>query len=221
MKEILDKILEFLNQKWVKIAGIALAALLLVGLGFYLGRKREPDVIIKEKTEYVELPPIHDTIDRPVPYKVKVPADTADIIRACIRDGLYSELFPEKVLTDTVYISKEDTTAILRDWATERFYAETLFDSDTLGKFSFDAMVKYNRLANFNYTFVPIQKQTEVVTRSVRTFLPYIGVGLTLNDMYMAQGGLFFKQDYGLGVQYIYDHKTNTTSYGAMFMYMF
>lgn len=221
MKDIWNDLIEFFKQKWVKIAGIVLAALLLVALGFYLGRKREPDVIVKEKIEYVELPPIHDTIDRPVPYKVKVPADTADIIRACIRDGLYSELFPGKEPSDTVYITKEDTSAVLHDWATERLYSETLFDIDTLGRCTVDAMVKYNRLQNMSYVFVPIQKQTEITTRSVRTFLPYIGGGLTTTEMYMVQGGVFFKQDAGFGLQYIYDYRTKSNAYGAMFLWMF
>ena len=221
MKELLEEIKAFFQKKWVKIAGIVLAALLLVALGFYLGRKREPDVIVKTVTEYVELPPIHDTIDKPVPVKVKVPADTADIIRACIRDGLYAELFPEKEITDTVYITKEDTTAILRDWASERLYSETLFDIDTLGRCTFNAAVQYNRLTNLNYTFVPIQKQTEITTRSVRTFLPYVGAGLTINQMYMAQGGVFFKQDWGFALQYMYDANTKLNTYGGMIMYMF
>ena len=221
MKELLEEIKAFFQKKWVKIAAIAIAAFLLIALGFYMGRKREPDVIVKTVTEYVELPPIHDTIDKPVPYKVKVPADTADIIRTCIRDGLYAELFPGKEPADTVYITKEDTTAILRDWAAQRLYSETLFDIDTLGRCTFNAEVQYNRLSNMNYTFIPIQKQTTVTTRSVRTFLPYIGGGLTMNEMYMAQGGIFIKQDFGMAVQYIYDNKTKTNAYGALFLYMF
>lgn len=218
---MIDFLVYFFKQKWVKVAGYVLAALFLLGLGFYIGRKREPDVIIKEKIKYVELAPIHDTIDNPVPYKVLVPADTANVIREAKRSGKYADLFPVAAPGDTVYVTEEDTSAVIKDWGTERLYSKTLFDSDTLGKFSFNAAVKYNRLTNFDYTFVPVQKQTETIVRSKRTFLPYVGAGLTLNEMYMAQGGMFFKQDFGLGVQYIYDNKTKTNTYGAMLMYMF
>jgi hypothetical protein len=132
---------------------------------------------------------------------------------------LLAELFPEK--KDTVFITKADTAAVLKDWATERLYSETLFDSDTLGKFSFDAAVKYNRLASFDYTFVPVQKQTETTIKTTRMFLPYLGAGMSLNGSIMAQGGMFFHQDAGFALQYQYDPKLKQNSVGGMFLWMF
>lgn len=204
---------------WWKIALIAFLALLVFGLGYYIGWKKDPEVITKVEVKYVELPPIHDSIPKPVPYKVVEPADTANIILACIKDGLYTELFPDK--KDTIYVTKEDTTAVLKDWATERKYKETLFDSDTLGRFAFDATVKYNRLANFEYTFVPIQKQTETTIRTTRKFLPYLGAGLDTSGSVLGQGGMFFHQDAGFALQYRYDTQAKKNSVGALFLYMF
>jgi hypothetical protein len=208
-----------MEKNWWKIAVIVIAALALFWGGFYIGKQRDPEVIIKEKVKYVELPPIHDSIPYPKPYKVIEPVDSLNIIMEAKMSGLLAELFPEK--KDTVFITKADTAAVLKDWATERLYSETLFDSDTLGKFSFDAAVKYNRLASFDYTFVPIQKQTETTIKTTRMFLPYLGAGMSLNGSIMAQGGMFFHQDAGFALQYQYDPKLKQNSVGGMFLWMF
>lgn len=209
------------KKNWWKVGVIIAAAILLFGLGFYIGKKREPEVVVKTEVKYVELPPIHDSIPTPVPVYVKQPADTLNILLSLVRNGKYSEYFPERVRDSLVYVTKEDTAAVIRDWASERLYKETLFDSDTLGRFVFDAKVQYNRLQNFDYTYTPVQKQTESAIRTVRTFLPYLGAGLDLNGSVIGQGGVFFKQDAGLAVQYRYDTKRKEHTVGAMFMYMF
>ena len=209
-----------MNEKnWWKIAVIVIAALALFWGGFYIGRQRDPEVITKTEIKYVELPPIHDSISKPVPYKVVEPVDSMNIIMEAKMSGLLAELFP--VEKDTVYITKADTAAVLKDWATERLYSETLFDSDTLGRFSFDAAVKYNRLASFDYTFTPVQRQTETTIKTTRKFLPYFGAGIATDGALMGQGGMFFHQDAGFAVQYRYDTKLKQNSVGAMFLYMF
>lgn len=209
-----------MEHNWWKIAVIVIAALALFWGGFYLGRSRDPEVITKEVVKYVELPPIHDSIPYPKPYKVIEPVDSMNIIMEAKMSGLLAELFPNEG-KDTVYVTEKDTTAALRDWATERRYKETLFDSDTLGRFSFDAMVKYNRLASFDYTFTPVQKQTETTIKTTRKFLPYLGAGIATDGALMGQGGMFFHQDAGFAVQYRYDTKLKQNSVGAMFLYMF
>ena len=209
-----------MNEKnWWKIAVIVIAALALFWGGFYLGRSRDPEVITKEVIKYVELPPIHDSIPYPKPYKVVEPVDSMNIIMQAKLSGLLAELFPEK--KDTVYVTQADTAAVLKDWATERRYKETLFDSDTLGRFSFDAAVKYNRLTSFDYTFVPIQKQTETTIKTTRKFLPYIGAGFDSGMGLLGQGGMFFHQDAGFALQYRYDTQLKQSTYGGMFLWMF
>lgn len=206
---------------WWKVAVIGIVALLLFGLGFYIGRKQEPQVITKYIVKYEQLPPVHDTTDKPVPYYVKEPVDTVNVILECIKSGLYSEMFPNTHSTDTIYVTPEDTSMVIRDWATERKYVETLFDIDTLGKFVLNATVQYNRLDGVGYDYTPVQKQTETTIKTTRSFLPYVGGGLNTAGMFMAQGGMFFKQDAGFGVQYNYDPKTKTNSVGALFLWMF
>lgn len=209
------------ERNWWKTGVLIASAVLLLGIGFYIGRQREPETIIKTKIEYVELPAIHDSIDNPVPVYIKQPADSLDILLTLIKSGRYAEYFPERVRDSLIYISKEDTAAVIRDWASERIYKETVFDSDTLGRFAFNAKVQYNRLQNFDYTYNPVQKQVETTTRTVRTFLPYVGAGLDLNGSVMAQGGIFVKQNAGLAIQYRYDTKLKEHAAGALFLYMF
>ena len=84
-----------MNEKnWWKIAVIVIAALALFWGGFYLGRSRDPEVITKEVIKYVELPPIHDSIPYPKPYKVVEPVDSMNIIMQAKLSGLLAELFP-------------------------------------------------------------------------------------------------------------------------------
>lgn len=208
------------NINWWKVAVFSIIGLFLLGLGFYLGKQRDPEVIEKVKIKYITLPPVHDTIDKPVPYVVIEPTDTANVILECIKNGLYTELFPERP-GDTIYVTKEDSSAVIKDWATERKYVETLFDNDTLGKFVLDADVRYNRLMSVGYNYKPIQKETETQIKTKRTFLPYIGGGLTTKNAFIAQGGFFIHEDAGFAVQYQYDATNKVSSVGGVFLYMF
>jgi hypothetical protein len=206
---------------WWKVGGIIAAILLIFGFGFYLGKKRDPEVIIKTEIKYVELPPIHDTVDKPVPVYIKKPADSLNILQAMIASGKYNEYFPEKVRDSIIYVTKEDSTAVIVDWATERQYNEVLFDTDTLGRFVFDAKVQYNRLQGVGYDYKPVQKEVNTTTKTTRKFLPYLGAGVDTSGGILGQGGMFFSQDAGFAVQYRYDLNLKTNTVGAMFLYMF
>lgn len=208
------------QTNWWKVAVLVIAALAFFGLGFYIGWKKDPEVVTNTVIKYVELPPVHDSIDKPVPVYVVKPTDTVNVIMAAKMSGLLAELFPPTP-ADTVYVSDKDTAAVVKDWGTERFYAETLFDSDTLGRFDFNAKVQYNRLENFAYNFVPIQKQTETTVKTTRKYLPFVGAGLNTSGTFNGQAGMFFHQDAGFSVQYNYDPKEKESSVGASFLYMF
>lgn len=220
------------NKKdiWWKVLIIVIIILLLFFGGFWTGRKT-----MKLKTvtviEYVELPPIHDTIYKPKPKYIEVPADTASIIQDCIEKGLYTELFPWK--HDTVF-THQDTTLILSDWSTKRIYKETLFDIDTIGKCDISATVQYNRINSMDYTYTPIQKQTTTTIIKERQFEPFIGGGITIginninqniNNVSAGaalQGGFYIKQHYGISLQYQYMFNTNNNNQiTGQFLYKF
>lgn len=217
----MDEPNKVIKVNWWKVGGIIGLVLLVFGFGFYLGKKKDPEVIIKTEIKYVELPPVHDSIDRPVPVYIKKPADSLSILKDLIKSGKYSEYFPEKIRDSIVYVTKEDSAAVIVDWATERLYKETLFDSDTLGRFDLNAKVQYNRLQGLDYNYKPMQQQSNTIIKTTRKFLPYLGAGVDTNGGLMGQGGMFFSQDAGFAVQYRYDMNTKNNSVGAMFLYMF
>ena len=128
------------NTNYWKIGAIALLIALFFGGGFFLGRKTIKDTE-KPHTVYIELPAAHDTIEKIVPVREKL--DSANFINNCIASGKFTELFPEKVIVkdSIIYLNDEDYRKITMDWATERVYEETAFNSDTLGKFDYTAKV--------------------------------------------------------------------------------
>ena len=214
-------------DKW-KIAVIVATIVLAILSGFLLGRHsvdiNEPVTTIK----YIKGEKITDSIEKPVPYLVLRPIDTASVIQDCIKKGIYSELFPEKTNIEYVIITKEDTSAIVQDWGTKRLYHETLFDVDTLGKCELDAEVQYNRLSLIGYTYLPIQKEITTVTNKVRFFSPFIGAGVSCAHwseekdwLLNANFGFFIKEKYGVNLQYnrSLDYKTNYL--GASLIYKF
>ena len=195
------------------ILRLLLAAILLF-CGFLIGRKVTP-VKIVEKIEYKDAEPIHDTVDRPVPVEVQKPIDVKNIIAQAVKDGVYQELFPEKIVEveKPILMTSEDTLKIVIDWATKREYNEVLFDNDTLGTFKLKTSVQYNRLGDLIYDFQPKQK---VVTKTVytqRKYIPYIGAGVSTFPAASAEFGMFFNQSWGLAIDSHYYPRNNLYDY--------
>lgn len=187
----------------IKAIAILLGVVMLFCTGFYFGRKNMTET--KIKTIYVSTKPIHDTITNLVPYKVKSPIDTANIISQCVMDGKFYELFPEKIKETVIYLTKEDTTAIMRDWASTKYYSDTLFDVDTLGKCVFNAEVQYNELKAIGYNYTPVQKQTTTEITKIKHFSPYVGVGMTMLPSVEAELGIFIDDSWGIAADYRYN----------------
>lgn len=197
-------------------------------LGFFLGRKTVKEPEAKVEIKYLPGKPITDTCYIKEPYKVAVPVDTLGIIQQCIKDGIYQELWPTKIITEYVEVDKADTTAIMKDWATKRFYTETLFNNDKQGTCTFDAEVQYNRLKMINYTYTPIVQtvtETKYVTKS---FSPFIGISYLINpwdeiknSMVQLNGGFYIKEKYGIQAMYQRGLKLNNDYVGAGFIYKF
>lgn len=200
------------NLNWWKIGSIIAIAVLLFLSGLYIGRQHEK-IITNTITEYVPLPPIHDTIP-PIIIKEKQPIDTANLIKQVVKDGIYQELFPEKIvyLTDTTQFSKSDSTAIMIDWATKKEYSATLFDSDTLGTCKINTFVQYNKLGNIDYTFTPVYKQETNYIQTKRKLIPFVGVGITTFPSATIETGLFINQSYGFSINGNYNYNPNKIS---------
>lgn len=182
--------------------------LVFLTMGFFMGRKTigtKTEIV----TEYIKGDTITDTLYYPKPYKVVEPIDTLSIIRQCIKDGIYKELWPERVITEYVEINKADSTTIIKDWATKRFYSETLFSDDKNGTCTFDAEIQYNRMNVIGYNFIPITKVVSETKYLVNTFSPFVGLNFITNPWdniknpsIQVNGGFFVKEKYGIQAIY-------------------
>lgn len=216
-------------MNWKEIVLYVVIVIILLLIGFFIGRKTTEGKVTIE-TKYVTLPTIHDTVPASYPVEVKTPIDTAGIIQACVKKGMFYELFPYKKETDTVYTSK-DTMQIVYDWASVRKYKETLFDADTIGKCDVNISIQYNRLDTMMYTYTPIQKETTITKEKVRTVSPFIGVGVSTSiapsvevgkhTSVDLEVGLFVREKYGVGIEYQYEVLNGSHNVGGMFYYKF
>jgi hypothetical protein len=215
-------------KKKYTIIIFVVSILLAATTGFFLGRsmveEKEPVVTVK----YIKGEHITDTIEKPVPYEIFKPIDTLSVIQNCIKKGIYSELFPEKTNIEYVVITKEDTSAIIQDWGTERLYHELIFDNDTIGMCEIEASVQYNRLSLIGYTYLPIQKEVSITKNKIKFFSPFIGVGLAYTHwsnekdwLVNANVGFFIKEKYGLNLQYNSSWNFETNYIGASLLYKF
>ena len=212
-----------------KIIVFVLAFVLSILSGFFLGRVTVEKSAPKTEVKYIKGEKITDSIPYPKPIEVVKPIDTANIIKQCVRDGIYSELFPEKTITEYIEITKDDTSAIIKDWATKRLYSETLFDVDTLGKCIVNASVQYNRLSLLSYNYTPIEKQVTITTNKVKFFSPYVGIGVLIDNDFSdylnytptVNAGFFIKEKYGVGLLYGKSYKTKNNFFSASLLYKF
>lgn len=206
-----------------KAAIVATLAVLLLVTGFFVGRKTIRIEAPKPEIVYVPGDTVKIPFDNPVPTPVyiKTPADTSDIIRAAVRSGKFDDLFPTHVKDSIIYITKEDTSAIVWDWATERFYKEKVFDIDTLGTAFINAKTQYNRLEILGTTFVPVQKVVNTNTILMKKFSPFVGAGITTMPSYVISGGMIFDDKYGAALMFQRDWKANRNSAGVEIIYKF
>lgn len=200
----------------------------ILTLGFFLGRKTVKEPETKVEIQYLPGKPITDTCYIKEPYKVVVPVDTLGIIQQCIKDGIYQELWPTKIITEYIEVDKTDTSTIMKDWATKRFYAETLFNNTDYGSCKVNAEVQYNRMKVINYDYSPI-KQTITETKYVaKSFSPFIGISYLTNPwdevknpIMQLNGGFYLKEKYGIQAIYQRGFKLNNDYVGAGFIYKF
>lgn len=199
-----------------KILLYIISFMLLFTCGFYLGR-RTTELETKTVVEYVQGETITDTVYFEKPYMVIEPIDTLDILKGCIADGKFFDLFPEKVRDSIVYVTKEDTTKIMRDWATVRKYGGVLFNNEFDGKFSYEATVQYNELGKLEYEFTPIRQTVTTNTIKVKKYSPFIGFGVYTDANIVGNIGLFVDDSWGISINGRYNVNYSTTNEGVKY----
>ena len=214
------------TKQWKFLFHIFVIVGIFIG-GFFTGRST---VKVKEVTtiQYIKGDTIRDTVYYPKPYKEIIPIDTLAIIQQCIKDGIYQELWPEKVITEYIEVTKEDTTKIMTDWATKRYYNEVLFQNDSIGSCSVNTEVQYNRMRLLGYNFVPVTKQVNETKYLVKTFSPFVGAGYLTNPwdenrdpIININGGVFIKEKYGVQIQLMHALKSKNDYIGGSFLIKF
>jgi hypothetical protein len=210
-----------------KIMFNVLIVIILLFTGFLIGRQTIDDKT-KVVTKYIKGETQIDTLYYPKPYKVVEPIDTLSVIQQCIKDGVYKELWPERVVTEYVEVTKEDTTKIMNDWATKRYYSEILFQDDTKGYCKFDAEVQYNRLRLVGYEFTPVIKTVTETKYVSKTFSPFVGISFLVNPwdeiknpMLQLNIGGFVKDNIGLQIMYQRGFKLENDFVGGGIIYKF
>lgn len=210
-----------------KIAVYCIITVGIFALGIVAGRKT-----VRTEVEYIKGEAVTDTVFLPSPVVETRPVDTLGIIERCIADGIYSDIWPERVDTlltmDTVYVpTAADTSAILSDWATRRIYSDTLFNSDESGHFDYCAEVQYNRLMNFSYRHIPVTKHVVEIKDGSKILSPFVGMGYSVNiggdknPMLLLNAGLFVKEKYGVYAMYQRGLVLNDDYIGGGIIYKF
>lgn len=186
--------------------GYLMATLLAFVLGFFIGRSNSK-IVTETKIEHRKGDPIRDTFYLPEPYEV-------------VKHKVDIKYLPSKADTfyrdKKIYVSESiDTSKIIEQFASENKYRQTLFDNDTLGKFTLHTSVQYNQLKSTAYNFTPVYK---VVTKKVEkknTFTPFLSASYnTLN--YAGVGGGLFIKNVGIEYKYLNNLKGHTGHEGGI-----
>lgn len=210
-------LLEFIKDEKIKnLVKVLIVTAIALLAGFFAGRKTMPPAEVPPEVIYLPGEPIEVEKPYPDPVYIRVPVDSASVIAECVKSGRFTDLFPERIRDSVVYVTKEDTAAVLKDWATERFYNEKVFDIDTVGSASVAAKVQYNRIESMNVTFVPVQKSNTITNVVAKKYAPFVGGGITTMPEVIINGGIYFDDKYGASVLYEYNWNLKRHAVGVM-----
>lgn len=175
-------------MKNIRILIYILALILAASIAYSLGRSSAP---APSGVEYLPGETVRDTVLLPVP----VHTEPAVILRL---DTVYRYIYCNGPPTLDTIASLWNTA---RDWNAQRTYADTLFQSDTLGVLSYTASVQYNTLSSLSWAYTPRVK-TEYRTESrIRPFF-----SARVNTLGQASAGFgTFIGRYGIEAAYVKD----------------
>lgn len=197
-----------------------IAGLALFGGGFFLGRK---SVDQKTSIEFIPLPVIdiiteipEPTIETPTkpdyPSNIIKPNPEIERLKAIIAEleavtpikgNAYLDSIKNILSHTQEYVIDNDS--LLIDYSRIRHYRDwTLYNIDTIGKFTTNIDVQYNRIINvYDSKLYPVQK---VITKAqTRRYEPYISGEYNTLGFVGVGGGLFFQNGIGLGINYVTD----------------
>lgn len=209
---------------------IALTCLVIgLGLGFFAGRYAQEEVIT---VEHIKLSPIKLTppiIPEPKMVYIKDPELPAELKR------LNEEFRQLQAYLEIASLEKEensrlidslsrrlaeipkhvvDTVKLYRDYTALRRYEDwNIFDNDTIGKFTANFDVQFNRIQKvYDVLFQPIQKTATIRKKDV--WIPYVSGSYSTVGYTGIGGGVFY---HNIGVEYQYQRDFSEHKNGHVF----
>lgn len=200
----LDKYIK-MKLSTISVIGFVTFFILGIVMGSFFNKAKE-----LTKIEYVSLPSKDSLVYVTKLVREEIPSNPRYLTKI-------DTLVVHDTVTDTntvvKYVESIDTLAIVQDWITRREYRELLFDDDTLGEFTANLTVQYNKLESINYTYKPRQRTVTTTTNHYKykspTFIPYVGTGYDFNQTVKARAGLYY---HNLGFEYNYNLPLNGNS---------
>lgn len=209
------------KSKAMKVIKKILLAVLLLGGSFIVGRKTVHYDDKSPEIKYLPGDTIKITKYEPVPYAVTHPGRHGKHHRGMHKKWKILRPVPHRTRDSIIYVSKEDTAAVVKDWAAERLYNETIFDTDTVGTANVSVKVQYNRLMSLESTFVPANKNTTITKVVGKKYAPFVGAGVTTMPSYIVNAGMFFEDKYGVSAMMLHDWEKNKVYVGGTVIYKF
>lgn len=218
----------------IKIGYAIIITVVLLGIGFFIGRSTnilETTIEHVQKPERPILPPdIGDPIIT-VPDNPDLPPEVIkpEVIIKYYPDVKYTEdIFKDRyyLLLDSIKQSKLNITnsevkviktgipdnvdieALYKDYISSKDYQNQVMFDNEFGKYTLSYKIQYNRMKEFyNAKFTPIE--TVVTQYKVKRFVPYIEAGYNTAQFVEVGGGIEFSQNWGIGYNYNIDVKNN------------
>jgi hypothetical protein len=135
-----------------------LLSLILIFAGIVIGRLT---IKYTEKVVYVKGDTIYETIEKLVPYEIKVYQPPPDI----------------------------DTTLIIDEYFKKKEYKEILFDNDTIGKLTVNSVIQFNEIQSLSYQFSPIHKR--IIEYRKKVYTPFVMSSINFFGQFSIGAGLY------------------------------
>ena len=196
-----------------------LCTIVLVGIGFMLGRKTVEEKIV---VKYVDLPPIQGEIKAPgLAPKWEGFRDPIKLIYIYRGQGEKVPQTPPEITkgegfreVDTL----ESAKRTILDWNTTRKYAGTFFKDPKIGQFDWEITVQYNTLQHLTYKYMPVREQIKE-TRSPR-WSPFLRASANSFGQIGAGGGIYYR-NFGVDLSYVRDFELARSGYEIGFSWKF
>lgn len=207
----------FSGQNKALLLGIVLSLCLGIVIGLYIAPRPKAE---STETTYDPMPPIVVSKDSTELRPVSATKPDSIIYITVYRDRPANvEPAPPQAPSQPIIDTMASYRATVEDWNIKREYADTLIDSDTLGRATYRATVQYNKLTEFDFRYEPRQKSVTTVVQPPARLQPYALANITTQWSSVGVGLKYGKV--GFHVIGGYDYKLENPSIGGGLLVVF